>query len=264
MMPLFSRRIGLVDDQQVPILFGEKLTGKPGRFDVGLLDVMTQDSEVAPGRNFFVGRTKVNFRKQSYIGAIVTQGAPGGERSNSLAGVDMNLGTSDFLGRGKNLRFSLYGAKTATPGLVGRELAHGGGISYPNDLLYTRYSWEEIGENFNPALGYVRREGVRISSFLARLGPRPEVWNIRQLRFMLYYSNYYNTTYNADETRYFYITPLEIELNSGQSFEYRLRPRFERLFEPFDIHDGISIPVGEYSFPGHEFCYQSATNTPWL
>jgi hypothetical protein len=55
-----------------------------------------------------------------------------------------------------------------------------------------------------------------------------------------------------------------MELNSGQTFEYRLRPRFERLFEPFDIRDDFSIPAGDYNFLGHEFTYQSATNKPWF
>ncbi|MCP5115421.1 MAG: carbohydrate binding family 9 domain-containing protein, partial [bacterium] len=264
MMPFFSRRIGLVGGEEVPILFGQKLTGKAGRFDIGVLNVMTRDSDVAPGRNFFVGRTKVNFWKQSYIGAIATQGEPTGETSNSLAGADMRLATSDFLGRGKNLRFTAYGAKTNTPGVNSRDMSYGGEISYPNDLLYTRYSWQEIGENFNPALGYVRREGVRISSALARVAPRPEVWNIRQLSFMFYMTSYYNTVHKQLETRYFFISPFEMELNSGQKIEYRLRPRFERLFEPFDIRDDFSIPTGDYNFLGHEFTYQSATNKPWF
>ncbi|MDA0205054.1 MAG: DUF5916 domain-containing protein [Acidobacteria bacterium] len=35
LVPFFSRRIGLAEGEPVPILVGQKLTGKVGRFDVG-------------------------------------------------------------------------------------------------------------------------------------------------------------------------------------------------------------------------------------
>lgn len=264
MMPFFSRRIGLVEKQEVPILVGQKLTGKAGRFDVGLLEVMTRDSDVAPGQNFFVGRTKLNFWKQSYIGAIVTHGEPTGKTSNSVAGADIKVSTSNFLGRRKNFRVTMYGIKSNTPGVSSRDLSYGGEVSYPNDLLYTRYRWQEIGENFNPALGYVRRSGVRTSSIMTRLGPRPDFWNIRQISIMFYYGRYYSTIHNATESSYFYITPIELEFHGGERLEYRMRPRFERLFEPFEIHDDIAIPTGDYSYFAHEFSYHNATNKPWF
>jgi len=51
---------------EVPILVGEKLTGKIGRFDVGVLDVQTgdltiADRQIAPSKNLAVARVKANF-----------------------------------------------------------------------------------------------------------------------------------------------------------------------------------------------------------
>src|SRR5262249_2447118 len=43
-IPFFSRRIGLLDEQEVPILAGTKLTGKVGRYDVGVLGVRTLET----------------------------------------------------------------------------------------------------------------------------------------------------------------------------------------------------------------------------
>src|SRR5688572_17122260 len=74
--PFFSRQIGLLNGEEVPIDFGLKLTGKAGRTDVGVLDVRTRDSQGVPEKNFFVGRVKQNFLKQSYVGAIFTEGHP--------------------------------------------------------------------------------------------------------------------------------------------------------------------------------------------
>ncbi len=79
MLPFFSRRIGLVGGETVPILFGEKLTGKIGRLEMGLLDVMTRDSDIAPSENFVVGRAKYGFWRQSYVGGIFTHGEPTGD-----------------------------------------------------------------------------------------------------------------------------------------------------------------------------------------
>ncbi|MGH9940621.1 MAG: DUF5916 domain-containing protein [Blastocatellia bacterium] len=44
MIPFFSRRIGLLDGREVPILAGTKLTGKAGRFDVGALAIRTRET----------------------------------------------------------------------------------------------------------------------------------------------------------------------------------------------------------------------------
>lgn len=264
MMPFFSRRIGLVKGNEVPILVGQKLTGKLGRLDVGVLDVQTRDSDVAPAQNFFVARSKLNFWKQSYVGAIVTHGEPTGKTSNSVAGADLRLATSNFLGRRKNFRVSMYGTKSNTPGVKSRDLAYGGSVNYPNDLLHLRYSWQDIGENYKPALGFVRRQGVRVSSGMATLSPRPDVWNIRQMSFTFYYSGYYSTTHKALESRTLYFVPFELEFHDGERVEYALTPRFERLFEPFEIHDDISIPEGDHRFHTHVLSYHGPTNSSWF
>ena len=41
--PFFSRKIGLLGGQEVPIDYGAKLTGKVGRTEIGMFDVRTRD-----------------------------------------------------------------------------------------------------------------------------------------------------------------------------------------------------------------------------
>ncbi len=262
LIPFFSRRIGLVGGKTTPILLGEKLTGSVGRLALGVLDVKTRDSDVAPGQNFAIGRAKYGFWHQSYIGGIFTHGEPSGDTNNSLAGADVALATSNFLGTGENFDFSTFGARTDTPGLHGRDFAYGAQARYPNDLVNLGYSWQEVGENFNPQLGYVRRRGVRINSLSGKLGPRPQVWNIRQLTFGLAFDNYSSTIHNAVESRTWTFTPLGLSFHGGQRLEYSLVKNFERLFEPFQIHQGIAIPQGGYSFLQHTLTYRSPANAP--
>jgi len=260
--PFFSRRIGLVNGLEVPIEFGQKVTGRIGRFDVGIMDVQTRDSQVAPARNFFVGRAKANFWKQSFLGALVTRGEPTGKTTNTQAGFDLKIATDDLFGSGKNFRSLFYGSKTNTPGKPGRDTFWGGEIVYPNDLLYLWYRWRWVGENYNPALGFMRRIGVREHATGSNYRPRPKFWNMRQVSFKLYTLNYYNLRERQTESNKFTTTPFEVEFNSGEHFTYNWTPDFERLFVPFKIHERATIAPGGYWFHRHTFTFESAPNRP--
>ncbi|MCC6861276.1 MAG: carbohydrate binding family 9 domain-containing protein [Bryobacterales bacterium] len=260
--PYFSRSIGLVGGEEVPIDFGQKVTGKIGRFDVGLMDVKTRNSPVAPARNFLVARTKANFWSQSYLGALLTNGEPTGETGNTQFGVDLKIATANLFNKGKNFRSLFYGSQTATPGRKGDDRFWGGEVVYPNDLLYVWYRWRFIGQNYYPALGFMRRTGVRESATGFNFRPRPNFWNMRQTSFRFYYTGYFNSAFRQVESRKFYTTPFEVEFKSGERFIYHFTPTFERLFQPFNIHKGVSIPTGAYWFHRHEISFETADNRP--
>lgn len=260
--PYFSRRIGLVEGQEVPILFGQKITGKIGRFDVGLMDVKTRDSAVAPGRNFFVGRVKANFGSQSYLGLLVTDGEPTGTTRNRQAGVDLKIATANLFNRRKNFRSLLYLSKTDTPGRTGGQTFLGGEIVYPNDLLYLWYRGRLIGRDYYPALGFMRRTGVREDAMGSNFRPRPNFWNMRQVSFRFYYTRFTNLVERQVETEKFTTTPFEVEFNSGERFIYRWTPSFERLFTPFQIRKTVAISRGDYWFHRHEFSFETADTRP--
>ena len=46
------------------------------------------------------------------------------------------------------------------------------------------------------------------------------------------------------ESRYYTFTPLSLNFHAGQRLQYGLTHNFERLFKPFEIHQGIAIPAG--------------------
>ena len=260
--PFFSRRIGLVDGLEVPILFGQKITGRIGRFDLGIMDVKTRASAIAPAQNFFVGRAKTNFWSQSFVGALVTSGEPTGKTTNTQVGVDLKIATANLFNRGKNFRSLFYVSKTSTPGLKGHDRFWGGEVVYPNDLVYVWYRWRLVGENYNPALGFMRRIGVRESAMGSNLRPRPHFWNIRQVSFKFYYTGYFNEAEGQIESRKFASTPFEVEFNSGEHFTYNWTPDFERLFVPFQIHPGTTIAPGTYWFHRHTMTFETAQNRP--
>jgi hypothetical protein len=103
--PFFSRRIGLYEGNQIPIVFGTKVFGRLGSTNLALLDVMTEKSFGLPKQNFVAGRVYQNVLAESKVGIIFTDGSPNGER-NTLAGFDLTYKTSRFRG---DQNFSLGG-----------------------------------------------------------------------------------------------------------------------------------------------------------
>jgi hypothetical protein len=282
LMPFFSRRIGLVGNPmdplggyyEVPLRVGEKLTGKIGKFDIGMLDVQTgsytaPDRVDNPGfqlasRNLSVGRVKANFLRQSYVGAMFTNGDPTGQTSNQMGGLDLKLDTSNFLGKGKNASLMLFGTKTWTSGIGNRDTAYGGVLSYPNDLVQFEYKWMNIGEHYNPALGFVPRTGIRLSAVSGEVSPRPEFWDIRQMSFEFEYKDYYSTSYGDWESKQLVLTPFQWRMNSGEMFGYEWSHSEEQLFYPWTINErkGITLPTGKYDFNLHTIMFMSSQSRP--
>src|SRR5262249_47543556 len=82
LIPFFTRTVGLLNGQEVPILVGLKVSGRQAGLNVGLLDVQTRDTTLAegplPAQNLLAARLSKNLFEQSWIGTIVTRGNPTG------------------------------------------------------------------------------------------------------------------------------------------------------------------------------------------
>jgi hypothetical protein len=258
----YSRRIGLVNGQEVPIDIGEKVTGQVGRFEIGMLDVKTRDANVAPGRNLAVARVKYGFLDQSYVGVLFTNGDPTGMGTNRMVGADIRLFTSKFRHR-KNLFATAYVAKTSTSGLRGHDNSYGWEFGYPNDQLFLRHSWQVIGEHYNPALGFVARPGSRQSDSWFSARPRVRFWGLRQIYMELGNTSYFNLTYRQVESRRILMMPLKWIFNSGDQIAWNLTPLYERNFTPFEIHPGIVLPVGGYWYNRYDLSASTATKRPF-
>ncbi len=70
----YSRRIGLENGVAVPIVGGGRVTGKIGAFDVGALNIQTEDEPLsgAKATNFTIVRVKRDISRRSSVGAILT------------------------------------------------------------------------------------------------------------------------------------------------------------------------------------------------
>ena len=249
--PFFSRKIGLLGGQEVPINYGAKLTGKVGRTEIGMLDVRTREVSNVDAKNLFVGRIKQNFLEQSYVGAIFTEGNPASPLSSSTIGVDMRLATSKFLGSDQNMVLNAFGLTSNTAGVSENNSSYGFGAQYPNDKFDAQIQWREIQENFDPAIGFVQRSNVRMLRVAGSFNPRPKPsTGIQQMQHDIFYTRFTRLDNGLVETSNLYVTLVDWHLNSGDSLHSLLDANvtYERLFEPFEISTGVVLPAGEYRF----------------
>jgi hypothetical protein len=264
LLPFFSRRIGLLSGQEVPILFGTKLTGKIGRTDIGVLDVRTRETNFAPAKNFFVGRVKQNLFRQSYVGAIWTHGDPALPGSGDTFGADLLLDTTNFLGRKRNFSAAAFALKSRNAGVRGDDAAFGFFAEYPSDLFSARFLWSETQKNFRPALGFAPRPDTRLLLAGFEYDPRPKQFlNVRQMFHEFFYERYTRISRGQTESWRLFTAPINWTFNSGDRIEFNYAPQFERLFAPFEISDGVILPVGDYRFTRWRAEFGTASKRRW-
>lgn len=262
LVPFFSRRIGLLEGREVPILLGGKLSGRQSDYNIGLLDIRTRPSkdEAVAGQNLLALRASRNLFEQSWIGVIATHGNPEGAGGNTLLGADARFATSRFRG-GKNLSLDLYYLRSDDAGTVD----HAGGfkIDYPNDLFDISLNYKRIGESFRPALGFVPRPGIQKTSLGFAFQPRPGRLGVRQLFFELEPEYVANLGGRVESWRIF-TAPVNMRTESGEHLEWNYIPQFEHLDAPFVIQRGIVIPPGSYRWTRYRTEVNTATKRPWV
>jgi hypothetical protein len=272
-IPFFSRRIGLLDGEEVPMLAGTKLTGKVGDYDVGLLAARSGATDLVDAKGFAVARVKRTFLKQSYVGGIFTSGDPAGAGSSQMVGGDFRLFTANFLEKDQNFGIDGFLLKTSDAGasavdratpVNGTSNSFGFGIRYPNDLWNVSVDWKQIGTKFRPALGFAPRTDVRKLNIAAEFGPRPkEFFNVRQMFQELIITRFTNLSHDETESWRVFMAPVKYDLNSGDHLELNYAAQFERLFEPFEIAPGVTLPTGDHRFDRWCVQFNSASKRRW-
>jgi hypothetical protein len=245
LVPFFSRRIGLVEGLEVPILAGLKTTGRVGATNFGALVVRTREEELlAPAATMGVVRVQQNVLAESRVGVIATAGDPLGRGGSYEVGADFTFQTSR-LGGDKNFLAGVWGLVTGREDLHGDRSAFGFKVDYPNDLWDCYLMYRHVGDGFDPSLGFVPRRAINAYLAGCTFAPRPGRAGIRQMFHQLYPSVV--TDLGGRWESYQVMTsPLNWLLESGERFELSWSPTGERLSDPFEIADGIAIPPGAY------------------
>jgi hypothetical protein len=257
--PFFSRRIGLSDaGMPIDLKVGGKVTGRIGRWNLGALSVR-QDGigATVPADNATVARASVNLLEESSVGMIVTEGSSSSGLDNSLAGVDLLYRNSRLTG-GKLVEVNAWAQESATEGATGDQSAYGFRVGMPNnsgwrgDVIYA-----DLGEQFDPGLGFLNRPGVESLEFGTQYTHRPREGFLRSIL----------SGYEAERTELLTgelqsqsveYRLVELENRVGDTFQVQHEAEQEQLDEAFEIHRGIFIPQGHYSFRNTRLSLETA------
>ena len=271
MLLFYSRRIGLAKGNAIPIIFGGKTSGKVGSYGVGLLNVLTdkfyddstEDDPIdIPRTNYSVVRITKDIASGSRIGMIAVNKDEIGDY-NRAGGLDFEYRPNDSL----NVR-GLW-SRTFEPDepepdepedAIGQSNAWYLGSNWRYKRFRVEGSYTDIGDGFNPAVGYVRRTGIRHIRGETRWSPMPQKFGIRQIWTgpeMDYILNHNNELeeWDISYTNWF-------DFSSGDSLFFNVGRSFQRLDEVFDFRDGIDIPIGDYYANSLGFRASSSDNRP--
>ncbi|MCC5906861.1 MAG: carbohydrate binding family 9 domain-containing protein [Balneolaceae bacterium] len=253
--PYFSRNIGLIAGQQVPIQAGIQALGRHHNTNMGLYQIRTAETDISNKEDFTAARIRQNILSSSSIGLLYTRRATHDVdllNDRHTIGTDLELNTSRFMGD-KNLQFQAFFIwnNMHTPDentSFWDRTSRGVRVAYPNFPFYWHASYREFGEAFNPAVGFAPRVAFR------RFQPSfryVELLNnsrtFRSWETELYFEYLTDLDFNL-ETMKIALTPIELTFESGDQIEFSISRDYENLTFDFDIlRDGtIIIPTDDY------------------
>ena len=258
----YSRRIGLTEvdgtAREVPIDAGARMTGRVGKFTVGLLNIRTGDEPTASARatNFSVVRLKRDVLRRSSVGALYIRRSLStrGPGSNETYGLDGAFGFFD------DLNINTYWARTETAGFDD-DVSYRAQLDYEGDRYGVRLERLVVGTDFNPEVGFLRREDFEQS--LGRFRFSPRLPSSRVIRKLSWEGTIDYVTDRADvlETRQAQ-GRFGIEFENSDRFEVAYTRNYEFLDRPFRVSRDVRIPIGGYRFDDLQVSMQLGPQNP--
>ncbi|MCB0664204.1 MAG: carbohydrate binding family 9 domain-containing protein [Saprospiraceae bacterium] len=242
----FSRRIGIGEGGQVvPITGGARLSGKVNNTNLGFLSMFTpsvKDFEIEPN-NFTVARINHEFAaKRSAIGGIFVNREGLGNLENDF---NRTFALDGKLGLGQKARISGYVAKTNTPDISENDHSLKLQANYDWNGWSLMAGYTEVGEGFNPEVGFLLRSAFRKPEFRAlyqwRMNGR---LGLLELRPHVSYRSYW-TFDGFQETKFLHIDN-HWEWVNGLEIHTGLNLTTEGVLAPFEISPGIIVAPGTY------------------
>ncbi len=264
----FSRRIGLsTSGQPLGILGGGRLSGKLGGYNVGLLNMQTDSAvnrrtgaTIAQANNFSVLRAQREVGRSSFggmfVGRLGTGALAPASDYNRAYGVDLAWQATP------NGKLFAFIARTDSPAAKGgSDYAGRAFYTYVNDLWSGNVGFAQVGERFNPEVGFLPRRGFRQVEGRYSLTYQPKRWPwIR--RFSPHASfNAQMDLSNRIESSSGHWHFFDIRTRQGARFGYLFETRQDRPKLPFTVYRDVTgrqvvILPGEYAwttwtFEGH-------------
>ena len=255
----FSRRIGIDNNgRQVPIIGGARLSGKINRTNIGLLSMFTDDvseSEVAKN-NYTVARVNHEIGR-SAIGAAWINRQELGQSGN----YNRVFATDGRLGLGKKAQLSGFLAKSITPGISTKDYAFKFLSNYEWNGLELSGGYSQVGEGFNPEVGFLLRSSFRKPEFrvLKKIRMNDKL-GLLEIRPHVTYRSYWNFE-GFKETGFIHIDN-HWEFTSGMEIHTGINLTEEGVVTDFEISKGIIVAAGTYKHQEAQLVFWTNQSKP--
>ena len=258
----YSRRIGLAEGRSIPILGGGKMTGKIGPYGIGILNVLTnqfedkgmEDSEDdlfrEPRTNYSVIRVNRDILTGSTVGGIFIN-KQDTDAYNRTAGFDFSYRPT------REINIQGLWARTFESDTLGNRNALFFGGDWRTNLFRLDTSYTDIGEDFNPEVGFVQRTGVRRFRGGGSYTPWPGRFGIREIQIgpemdlVLSQENELETQEITFDTQF--------EFETGDDLGFEVKNTTEHLAVGFDLQ-GEEIPADDYNFTAFQLSMRTSSS----
>lgn len=247
----FSRRIGIHDDGEVPVIGGSRLTGRVGRQTLGLLDVVTESAFAEPRTNFAVARVKRDVGSSGFWGVMLTD-RRNRDDANTTAGLDWSIWP------GATVQVDGFLARTWTRDAGGEGTALRVGLDWQEDRYGINGMLMSIGPETNAELGFITRTDINRLDLSTRYTPRPRILGLRKIDVM---TNVQVVTRTDRVIQDWAVGPIiSPEWGSGESLALFALRGFTRIDEAFDLHDDVEVPAGDYQAWAYGAFFNTSTS----
>jgi hypothetical protein len=253
----FSRRIGILDGRAVPIVGGGRLSGKAGGLNVGLLHIRTDEVQgVSAANGYSVVRLARELPNRSRIGgSFMRRASDVADDWNNSFVVDGQLGI------GEAVTLSSFVARTETPGRDGRDHVVDFQGGYTTRDVRLTLNLREIGEDFNPEMGFLPRAGHRYVQVFGMTYFRPARLGIREIRPHASYFTYRSLGTGFEETSRVHVDS-HVEWDSGMELHPAWNWVREGLADEFEVSPGVIVPAGTYEGWGPALVFFTDESAP--
>jgi len=261
----YSRNIGLVDGSPVGIYGGARLVGRVNKWDLGFLSMQTEEHKDThtPSENFTVLRTRRQvINSNSYVGGMITSRLGTDGSHNMAYGLDgiFRLFGDDYL----TLKFAQTYEKDSADDQFSSDSSFWNIIwkrrsdeGFAYDLFYS-----QMGEEFNPGMGFVLQNGIRKFRSTWQYGWLPGE-SSKWLNYQAKLSINRSERLVDGKLEYAEIAPgLSWLTKSDWLGNIDFRYQKEGVLHDFEIGDGVLVPSGNYSFMGIEGMLISPQTSP--
>ena len=258
----FSRRIGISNaGEAIPILGGGRVSGKAGRFNVGMLNMQTDDFDgTMASTNFTVMRVSRDLPNRSSIGGIFTNRLETGDLARERS-PGRTYGVDGKWGVAPTSMVTGFFAKTDTDGVT--DGTHAFNIrsqtNHPQWDLNAGY--QEVGAGFNPEVGFLSRRGYRKPDVMLMTRFRPKDFiNIQELRPHATFRGFWGLD-GFQETGFLHLDN-HWQFRDSTEVHTGMNLTREGVRTPFEIYPGIVVPPGTYDHAEAQLVYMSNQGAP--